>query len=214
MAGLRHAEREVRRGQPAVQARVLLHHRRRRLHPLSQLRYRRCLQEGPVQEAALQDRHWRRVHGRPAGPQEVQALRAGAARVPDRHRPDRLRVPRLRRQEDRDVRQMLADHGAGGARAQPDPRQGLRLRAPALRLLGPSRHSLLGLRHARARNVQRCALRRRRLPRAQAQRRHRPARHRAAHAPLAAPCVRRAPRALLQGEHPGVRIGGRLRRAR
>eukprot|EP00964_Phaeocystis_antarctica_P030440 scaffold17200_cov58-Phaeocystis_antarctica.AAC.2 len=31
-----------------------------------------------------------------------------------RHRPDRLRVPRLRRQEDRDVRQMLADHGAGG----------------------------------------------------------------------------------------------------
>ena len=31
---------------------------------------------------------------------------------------------------------------------------------------------------------------------------------------LQAPCVRRAPRALLQGEHPGVRIGGRLRRAR
>merc|ERR1740136_632881 len=41
-----------------------------------------------------------------------------------------------------------------------------------------------------------------------------PAVHRAAHAPVAAPRVRRAPRALLQGVNPGVRVGGRLRRAR
>ena len=150
--------------EPAAPPRVLVHDGRRRLHPLPLVRQPGGLQEGPHLEAAVQDRYRRDLLGAAARPQEVQALRAEAARVHHRYRSHRLRLPRLRRQAARDVRPLLAGDGAGGARAPPRAHRGLRLRAAPLRLLGPPRYALLGLRLARAQYVQRGARRRRRRP--------------------------------------------------